>query len=124
MWFDCLHQDILSILPLIPSLSHLHRVRAVTTTALFGKKTAPPPPSPPSKKGATKGKTAPTTTASGPKKQPSQFSKFLNAVDFNEVAGKSDADLIYQAKYGKLKDGKMTPDQYAALRRKVETRSG
>jgi len=36
------------------------------------------------------------------------------------VRSKSDAALLYEAKYGKRDEsGKMTPEQYAALRRKV-----
>lgn len=43
----------------------------------------------------------------------------ISAFDFAEVRSKSDAELLYEAKYGKLKDGKMTREQYMALRRKI-----
>jgi hypothetical protein len=38
----------------------------------------------------------------------------ISALDFAEVRSKSDADLLYEAKYGKRgADGKMTKEQYA-----------
>eukprot|EP00890_Picochlorum_soloecismus_P000304 jgi/Picsp_1/1274/NSC_04755-R1_protein len=43
----------------------------------------------------------------------------ISAFDFAEVRSKNDAELLYEAKYGKLKDGKMTREQYMALRRKI-----
>jgi hypothetical protein len=43
----------------------------------------------------------------------------MGAMDFAEVRSQSDAELLYDAKYGKLKDGKMSREQYNALRRKV-----
>jgi hypothetical protein len=33
--------------------------------------------------------------------------------------GHADAEMLYDAKYGKLENGRMTREQYAALRRKV-----
>lgn len=37
-----------------------------------------------------------------------------------QVRSKNDAELLYEAKYGKRgEDGKMTREQYAALRRRV-----
>ena len=37
-----------------------------------------------------------------------------------QVRSKSDAELLYEAKYGKRgADGKMSREQYAALRRRV-----
>lgn len=43
-----------------------------------------------------------------------------SALDFAEVRSKSDAELLYEAKYGKRGvDGKMTREQYQALRRRV-----
>lgn len=47
------------------------------------------------------------------------FGGFMGAMDFAEVRSQSDAELLYDAKYGKLKDGKMSREQYNALRRKV-----
>ena len=48
------------------------------------------------------------------------MSQTLNAFDFSATRSQSDADLLYEAKYGERgADGKMTPAQYAALRRKV-----
>jgi hypothetical protein len=44
----------------------------------------------------------------------------LNALDFAAPRSKKDAELLYDAKYGaRGEDGKMTREQYAALRRKV-----
>ena len=43
----------------------------------------------------------------------------ISAFDFAEVRSKSDAELLYEAKYGKLENGKMSREQYQALRRKV-----
>ncbi|GFR42074.1 hypothetical protein Agub_g2895 [Astrephomene gubernaculifera] len=48
------------------------------------------------------------------------FSQALNALDFTSTRSQADAELLYEAKYGKRgADGKMTPEQYKALRRKV-----
>ena len=50
----------------------------------------------------------------------SLLSQTLNAFDFTSTRSESDADLLSEAKYGKrAADGKMTPEQVAALRRKV-----
>ena len=44
----------------------------------------------------------------------------LNALDFAAPRSKRDADLLYEAKYGQRgEDGKMTREQYQALRRKI-----
>ena len=43
----------------------------------------------------------------------------LSAFDFSTARSKSDAELLYDARYGELKGGKMSPEQYAALRRKI-----
>jgi hypothetical protein len=43
----------------------------------------------------------------------------IGAFDFAEVRSQSDAELLYDAKYGKLQGGRMTAEQAAALRRKV-----
>jgi len=54
------------------------------------------------------------------KKKTSFFAQTISALDFQETRSKKDADLLYDAKYGKRSDdGKMTPEQYAALKRKV-----
>lgn len=80
-----------------------------TGFSLFGgsKKTAP----------ATKTttKTAKVDKAAVYKKEES----FLSAFDFSTARSKSDAELLYDARYGKLENGKMSKEQYAALRRKV-----
>lgn len=47
------------------------------------------------------------------------FGGVIGAFDFAEVRSKSDAELLYDAKYGKREGGKMTREQYMALRRKV-----
>ncbi|PRW20989.1 kinase [Chlorella sorokiniana] len=48
------------------------------------------------------------------------FGRAVSALDFAEVRSKNDAELLYEAKYGKRgEDGKMSREQYAALRRRV-----
>jgi hypothetical protein len=47
------------------------------------------------------------------------FGGVVSAFDFAETRSKSDAALLYEAKYGKLEGGKMTREQYMALRRKI-----
>lgn len=48
------------------------------------------------------------------------FSQTISALDFAAPRSKQDADLLYEAKYGKRgEDGKMTREQYQALRRKI-----
>jgi hypothetical protein len=60
------------------------------------------------------------TTKSVEKKKTSFLSQTISALDFAEVRSQSDAELLYEAKYGERgPDGKMTPAQAAALRRKV-----
>lgn len=98
-----------------------------TGFTLFGsKKTAAPAPvvETPSKKGftlfgskktATKATSSKVDKASKYKKQESMLSAF----DFSTARSQSDAELLYDARYGKLDDGKMSPEQYAALRRKI-----
>eukprot|EP00877_Chromochloris_zofingiensis_P009006 jgi/Chrzof1/4359/Cz14g10080.t1 len=59
--------------------------------------------------------TKPNKTTEG-----SFISQTLNAVDFAQVRSKKDAELLYEAKYGKRgEDGKMSREQYSALRRKI-----
>lgn len=107
--------------------------RATTTTrALFTKRKPAPvveEPKPAKKSGFSLfgGKKTETATTSG-KKTTAKVDKaaeykrkesVLSAFDFSTARSKSDAELLYDARYGKLKDGKMTPEQAAALRRKV-----
>ncbi|GLI59614.1 hypothetical protein VaNZ11_001546 [Volvox africanus] len=55
-----------------------------------------------------------------PKQKQGALSQALNALDFTSTRSQRDADLLYEAKYGKRgEDGKLTPEQYNALRRKV-----
>uniref|UniRef100_A0A7S4D1F5 Uncharacterized protein n=1 Tax=Eutreptiella gymnastica TaxID=73025 RepID=A0A7S4D1F5_9EUGL len=55
-----------------------------------------------------------------PKKETGNFvSNFVNAIDFAAPRSKEDAELLYEAKYGKRETGKMSREQYGALRRKV-----
>ena len=56
-----------------------------------------------------------------PTKSPSSFlSQTISALDFAETRSKRDAELLYEAKYGERgPDGKMTREQYQALRRKI-----
>ncbi|KAK9807831.1 hypothetical protein WJX72_010529 [[Myrmecia] bisecta] len=58
------------------------------------------------------------TKATQAKKQ-SFLSSVTDALDFSEVRSKSDARLLYDAKYGDRKGGRLSPEQAAALRRKV-----
>jgi hypothetical protein len=60
-------------------------------------------------------KTAKVDKAAVYKKQES----ILSAFDFSTARSKSDAELLYDARYGKLENGKMSREQYAALRRKI-----
>lgn len=54
------------------------------------------------------------------RKGTSVLGSIVNALDFNEVRSQSDAELLYDAKYGKRgEDGRMTREQYSALRRRV-----
>lgn len=53
------------------------------------------------------------------KKRQGFLGSVVGSFDFAEVRSKSDAELLYDAKYGKLKDGKMSREQYQALRRKI-----
>jgi len=96
----------------------------------FSKKAAAPvPPAPSPKKslfsfGSKKTATIPSSSSSvsakkADRKKTSGFSSIISALDFVETASKSDAELLYEAKYGELKDGKMSKEQYAALRRRV-----
>jgi hypothetical protein len=55
-----------------------------------------------------------------PRPKESFVSQTLNAFDFAAVRSKRDAELLYEAKYGERgADGKMTQEQYQALRRKI-----
>lgn len=75
------------------------------------------------------GKTKPATaTKPDPKQKVDKAAEYkkrqgiggvISAFDFAETRSKSDAELLYDAKYGQLKDGKMTREQYQALRRKI-----
>ncbi len=83
------------------------------------------PSAAPSAPATTKGKK--TAKKTGPKmdkaamyeKKRGSLNRIVGSFDLAEVRSKSDAELLYDAKYGKLKDGKMSPEQYAALRRKI-----
>jgi hypothetical protein len=86
----------------------------------FGGKPAAAPSAP-----ATKGKKAAKKTGSKVdkaamyEKKRGVLNRFVGSFDLSEVRSQSDAELLYDAKYGKLKDGKMSREQYAALRRKI-----
>lgn len=80
------------------------RRTSVAPAALFGKKAAVAVKEPETKT----------------KAKQSVLSQTLNAFDFTSTRSEKDADLLYEAKYGKRgEDGRMTPEQYQALRRKV-----
>lgn len=74
------------------------------------------------RKSSTPSKKTPVTTidkASEYKKRQGLLGSVVGSFDFAEVRSKSDAELLYDAKYGTLQGGKMTREQYQALRRKV-----
>lgn len=52
-------------------------------------------------------------------KRGEQKDSVLDAFDFSATRSKKDAELLWQAKYERSPDGKMSREQYAALRRKV-----
>ncbi|KAK9825858.1 hypothetical protein WJX81_004932 [Elliptochloris bilobata] len=56
--------------------------------------------------------------AASKRREQSLLSQFTDAIDFAEARSEKDADLIWAAK-GKKRGEKMTPEQYAALKRKV-----
>lgn len=105
----------------------------ITTRALFTKRRPAPvveEPKPAKKSGFTLfgGKKATTETTTSSKKTSGKVDKaaeykrkesVLSAFDFSAARSKSDAELLYDARYGELKDGKMSREQYAALRRKI-----
>lgn len=61
----------------------------------------------------------PVDKAAEYERRQSGFGKIISALDFAEVRSTSDAELLYDAKYGKMSGGKLTPEQAAALRRRV-----
>ncbi len=106
-------------------------------TAIFKSKTktvVEEAPAPPKKRGlfsfgAKPKSAAPSTTKKTAKKTGAKIDKaamyekkrgslnrIVGSFDLAEVRSKSDAELLYDAKYGKLKDGKMTPQQVRARR--------
>ena len=52
-------------------------------------------------------------------KKRGSLNRIVGSFDFAEVRSKSDAELLYEAKYGELQGGKMSREQYQALRRKI-----
>jgi hypothetical protein len=73
-----------------------------------------------SSKTKSNGKAAKVDKASLYEKRRGSLNKIVGSFDFAEVRSKSDAELLYDAKYGKRgADGKMTREQYQALRRKI-----
>lgn len=52
-------------------------------------------------------------------KKRGSLNRIVGSFDLAEVRSKSDAELLYDAKYGKLQGGKMSREQYGALRRKI-----
>jgi hypothetical protein len=59
-------------------------------------------------------------TAKATPKKGEQKDSVLSALDFAQTRSKSDAALLWDAKYGERgSDGKMTREQYGALRRKI-----
>ena len=54
------------------------------------------------------------------RKRQGLLGNITSSLDFAQVRSKRDAELLYDAKYGQRgEDGKMTREQYQALRRKV-----
>ncbi|KAG2439938.1 hypothetical protein HXX76_004057 [Chlamydomonas incerta] len=95
------------------------RPRVVKVNALFRSKTVVVEEEKPVTTKGAKGK-AKAPEPAPKRKEPSGLSQALNAFDFTSTRSAKDADLLYEAKYGdRGTDGKMTPEQYQALRRKV-----
>jgi hypothetical protein len=100
---------------------------AKTGFTLFGaKKAAPVPkvePAPVKKTGFTLfGAKKATAAPTGKVDKAAEYRKqesALSAMDFSRARSNKDAELLYDAKYGKLEGGKMSKEQYAALRRKI-----
>ncbi|KAI8462934.1 MAG: hypothetical protein J3K34DRAFT_445794 [Monoraphidium minutum] len=81
------------------------RTRTVKVQALFGKKSSVAVAEKPATKVPKKGQ---------------QTDSVLSAFDFSQTRSQKDADLLWEAKYGERgADGKMSREQYAALRRKI-----
>lgn len=68
---------------------------------------------------AKKSSTAKVDKAALYEKKRGSLNRIVGSFDFAEVRSKSDAELLYEAKYGKLQGGKMSREQYGALRRKI-----
>ncbi|EOA24820.1 hypothetical protein CARUB_v10018107mg [Capsella rubella] len=49
----------------------------------------------------------------------SLFTKLTDALDFSQVRSEKDAELLYEAREATKSGGKMTQEQYGALRRKI-----
>eukprot|EP00878_Enallax_costatus_P023377 GHUV01024864.1.p1 GENE.GHUV01024864.1~~GHUV01024864.1.p1 ORF type:complete len:163 (+),score=50.77 GHUV01024864.1:211-699(+) len=101
-----------------PAVSRIGRATSVRPMALFGRKaSAAVVDKPKTTQQTTSSK---KTESSKPLPKQSFMSQTLDAFDFAEVRSKKDAELLYEAKYGKRgEDGKMTREQYMALRRKI-----
>ena len=113
------------------------RPSQTTVTAIFKTKTKKvveePAPAPKKSLFSFGGKKAATPAASSTKtkksskvdkaalyeKKRGSLNRIVGSFDLAEVRSKSDAALLYDAKYGKLQGGKMTREQYGALRRKI-----
>ncbi|KAG1658794.1 hypothetical protein FOA52_011736 [Chlamydomonas sp. UWO 241] len=54
-----------------------------------------------------------------PKRKENIFSSTISTLEGAVPRSKKDRDLLYEAKYGERVDGKMTREQYGALRRKI-----
>ena len=111
--------------------------QTTTVTAIFKTKTKKvveePAPAPKKSLFSFGGKKAATPAASSTKtkksskvdkaalyeKKRGSLNRIVGSFDLAEVRSKSDAALLYDAKYGKLQGGKMTREQYGALRRKI-----
>ncbi|GLC37362.1 hypothetical protein PLESTB_001595400 [Pleodorina starrii] len=92
--------------------------QSVVPTALFKKKSSTVVVE--EKPSTTKGAKKAPVVEDKPKPKQGALSQALNALDFTSTRSQRDADLLYEAKYGNRgDDGKMTPEQYQALRRKV-----
>lgn len=114
------------------SSSRSHAVsHSLQTQALFGRKAtvvAEPEPVAPPKKGlfglrkaepVSTGKTKPINKAEEYTRRQGFLGRAVSALDFQEQV-KSDAELLYDAKYGKRgEDGRMSREQYGALQRRI-----
>ncbi|GAB4820334.1 hypothetical protein N2152v2_007380 [Parachlorella kessleri] len=96
--------------------------RQLRTQALFGSRNASTVPiDKPAGRGKKAQQQEPVDKVKEYKARQGLFGSIVSSLDFAEVRSERDAELLYDAKYGdrSANGGKMTREQYMALRRKV-----